>query len=203
MKKLMVIFIGLSLLFLFSVNVHAGGPLNSFLSKFFIASPHKDFNGLSLDEWMEAYIRWLEDGADPEARINGVAFLDSVLGNFEVEVKWGTGFVLPVATYLGFPEDPPLPDDWFGDPDHVYGTVYLNGIPLINLDENYYVGPSYLDPPAILFGVYEIAFYQALACNILPLPIGVHEIRVVSGFADSETEFDNTWIVTVLPWFDI
>ena len=129
-----------------------------------------------------------------------VAFLPIYPGPvFDVEVKSGTALVLPVVTYLGFPEDDPLPNDWFGDRDHVFGDVYLDGEPIVEPNEAYYVGPTYLDPYVVLFDIYEIAFYQAIVCVINPLPPGEHVIVLHSEFVDFGDVFDNTWNITVVP----
>jgi len=195
MKKL-AISLGVILLFLPALNVHAGQPLGNLDPG--IARPYSNAFGKSLDEWMEAYLRWLEDGADPADKRN-VAFLP-ILGDspFDVEVKAGTALVLPVATWLGFPEDEPLPDEWFGDRNHVFGDVTLDGEPIAERNADYYVGPTYLDPPVSLFG-FDIVFYQAIVCVINPLPPGEHQIVLHSEFVDFGAVFDNTWNITVVP----
>lgn len=197
MKKL-AISLAVTLVFLFAVNVHAGQTLRNLDPG--IARPHSNAFGKSLDEWMETYLRWWGDGADPAAKIRNVAFLPIYPGPvFDVEVKSGTALVLPVVTYLGFPEDDPLPNDWFGDRDHVFGDVYLDGEPIVEPNEAYYVGPTYLDPYVVLFDIYEIAFYQAIVCVIKPLPPGEHVIVLHSEFVDFGDVFDNTWNITVVP----
>lgn len=118
---------------------------------------------------------------------------------FTVEVESGTALVLPVATWLGYPNEDPLPDDWFGDKEHIFGEVTVDKRPAVELDENYYVGPSYFNPPLILFDILEIQFYQALVCVINPLSPGQHTIKVHSGLKDFGAEYNNTWEITVLP----
>jgi hypothetical protein len=148
---------------------------------------------------MEAYLSWLENGGDPATRIVNVAFLPIVPGpNFEVEIEAGTALVLPVATWLGEESEDPLPDEWFGDRNHVFGDVTLDGGPVVEINEDYYVGPTFLDPPLFLFGV-ELTFYQAIVCVIKPLPPGEHEIVLHSEFVDFGIEFDNTWNIEVVP----
>ena len=150
-------------------------------------------------EGMEAYLRWLEDGASPAVRIKNVAFLP-IIGEspFEVTVKPGTALVLPVATWIGTMDDELLDDEWFGDPDHIFGIVRLDGELLVETNEDYYVGPTWLDPPVILFGA-EFVYYQALVVVIHPLPVGEHEIVLHSYFADFGDVFNNTWNITVIP----
>jgi len=210
MKKLLVSMVMIFVLLL-SLNVQAGQPLGSL--RHWIAPPHSIAFGKSLNGWMEAYVRWLEDGADPNARIGNVAFLPIFGGpEFEpIEVEPGTALVLPVATWLGFPGDPIIPDEYFGDPDFIYGEVKLDPGPggeglIVEINENYYVGPTDLDPDAILFGEYIIDYYQALVCLILPLPPGEHTIELESYFKDippqygvTDVHYENTWIITVLP----
>ena len=197
MKKLLISVVIISLLIL-SINVQAGQPIGSL--RHWVVPPHSHAFGDTLDGWMEAYLRWLEDGEDPDARIGNVAFLPISPGPiFDVEVEVGTALVLPVVSWLGFPEDDPFPDEWFGSRNHAFGEVKLNGGLVVDINENYYVGPTYLDPPVILFGVYEIDFYQALVCVINPLPAGEHEIVLHSEFVDFGVVFDNTWNIKVVP----
>lgn len=199
MKNLLISVVVIFLLLL-SINVQAGQPLGS--RQHWLAQPNSKAFGMPLDEWTEAHLRWLEDGADPAARIGKVAFLpiDCVSSscNFEVEVEAGTPFVLPVATWLGSTVNDTLPDDWFGDTNHVWGTLQFDGGPIKEINGDYYVGPTLLEPPADLFET-DIYLYQALACVILPLPPGVHEVLLHSEFVDYGVEFDNTWIITVVP----
>ena len=158
------------------------------------AQPNSRAFGKSLNEWMESYIRWLEDGADPAARSKNVAFLPIIgVSPFEVEVEPGTALVLPIATWLGESGDEPLPDEWWGDRDHIFGDVYLDGQPIAVPNEDYYVGPSHLVPSA--FGVYT--YYQALVVVIKPLPPGEHVVELHSEFVDFGAAFDNVWNITV------
>lgn len=202
MKKLFVITLGLILLLLLSANVQSGRRIGSNGNWPGVAPPHSNSHGKSLDDWMHAYMRWWANGADPSETSGNVAFLPIWPGpEFEVEIKVGTALVLPVTSYLGFEGDDTLPDEWFGDPDFIYGWVNLNGALLVELNEDYYVGPTYLIPPAVIdlspFGVFPIAFYQSLLCLILPLPPGEHELVLHSYFEDG-TVFDNTWYITVV-----
>lgn len=204
MKKLILPMAVFSII-LISINAYAGQPLGA--SSHWLAQPHSMAFGNSLDEWIEAYVRWLEDGMDPTARVKNVAFLP-IIGDgspFEVEIEAGTALVLPVALWLGeryadpsFPDDEPFPDEWFGDPDHIWGTVQLDEGPVIDIDEHYYVGPTYLDPSALMFGS-EFIFYQAIACVILPLPVGDHDVFLQAGYEDFGVMFDNTWNISVVP----
>ena len=74
------------------------------------AQPNSNAFGKSLDGWMETYLRWLEDGADPDARVKNVAFLP-IIGEspFSIEVEPGTSLVLPIETFLCVPGDVALP----------------------------------------------------------------------------------------------
>ncbi|WP_455208397.1 hypothetical protein [Kaarinaea lacus] len=187
-------------LVLFSMNTIAGEALRN-LGNLDpgVTQPNSNAFGKSLDAWMEVYIRWLEDGADPDARVKNAAFLP-ILGEspFAVEVEAGTALVLPIATWLGFPGDPILPEEWWGDPNHIFGDVTLDGQPIAIPNEDYYVGPTDLVPPAILFGIYEIDFYQALVVVINPLTPGDHQIVLHSEFVDLGLVFDNTWNISVV-----
>ena len=199
MKKL-ALFPSVIIVVLFSVNVLAGGSLRSFGNLDpGIAQPHSYAHGRSLDKWMEAYLRWLEAGGDPADQVRNVAFLPIIGASpFEVEVEPGTVLVLPVVTWLGFPGDEVLPDEWWGDRSHIFGDVYLDGVPIVEPNADYYVGPTYLEPPVILFGS-EIAFYQAILVVINPLPPGEHQIDLHSEFVDFGVAFDNMWNITVRP----
>ena len=193
MKKL-AISLGVILLFLLAINVHAGEPFGA--PRHWIAPPNSMAFGKSLDDWVLVYMGWLNAGADQDAKIRNVAFLPIIPGpEFEVEVKVGTALVLPIATWLGEDESDTLPDAWFGDPLHVFGELSLNGGPIVEINEDYYVGPTPIEPP--LFGAFVL--YQALACVILPLPAGVHEIVLHSEFVDFGAVFDNSWTITVKP----
>jgi len=188
-------------LVLFSVNALAGDALRNMGNLDpGVTQPNSHAFGKSLDGWMETYIRWLEDGADPAARVKNVAFLP-ILGEspFDVEVEPGTALVLPIATWLGFPGDPTFPDEWWGDRDQIFGDVYLDGQAIAVPNAEYYVGPTDLEPNAILFGIYEIDFYQALVVVINPLTPGEHEVVLHSEIKESGDVFDNTWNITVVP----
>jgi len=200
MKRLLISMV-VTFVLLLSVNVQAGQPLGS--PRHWIAPPNSMAFGKSLDDWMVAYMGWLNASADPAARIRNVAFLPIICPYdpgpepciFEVEVEPGTAFVLPVATWLGEDENDTLLDEWFGDPSHVFGELSLNGGPIVEINEDYYVGPTPFEPPILDF----YFFYQALSCVILPLPPGVHEVVLHSEFVDLGAEFDNIWNITVVP----
>ena len=203
MKKLALTF-SVIFLVLFSMSTVAGEALRNIGNLDpGVTQPNAKSFGKSLDAWMETYIRWLEGGSDPEARVKNVAFLP-ILGEspFAVEVEPGTALVLPIITWLGFPGDEPLPDEWWGDRSHIFGDVYLDGQLVAVPNVDYYVGPTDLDPNAtIVIGddVYEIVFYQALVVVINPLTPGEHQIVLHSEFVDFEAAFDNTWNITVIP----
>lgn len=199
MKKL-ALTLSVIFLVLFSMSAVAGEVLRNMGNLDpGVTQPNAKTFGKSLDAWMETYIRWLEGGADPGARVKNVAFLP-ILGEspFAVEVEPGTALVLPIVTWLGFPGDEPLPDEWWGDRSHIFGDVYLDGRPIAVPNVDYYVGPTNLVPPASLFG-FEIVFYQALVVVINPLTSGEHQIVLHSEFVDFEAAFDNTWNITVIP----
>lgn len=191
-----VIYVVIFCMFLFSGYAIAGGGMRDLGEK--AIPPNSNAFSMSLDDWTGEYIRWLEDGMDPAARVMNAAFLP-ILGEspFEVEVEPGVALILPVYTYLGFPEDDPLPDAWWGN--EISGYVYLDGQLIADVNRDYYVGPTYLDPPAILFGVYTIDFYQALTVVIEPLSAGEHVITLHSENTMTEEVYDNTWNVSVTP----
>jgi hypothetical protein len=185
------------IVFLFSAYASAGDALRNIGNGPGNAQPSSSSFGKTLDGWMEAYLVWFDAGADPDYRDGNVAFLP-IAGEspFEVEVEPGTAFVLPIATWLGVSADEdPLPDDWWGDRDHIFGDVYLDGQPIAVPNEDYYVGPSILDPPVLGGNDY----YQALVVVIPPLTPGLHEIILHSEFVDFAAAFDNTWYITVTP----
>lgn len=215
MKKLAL---ALSTLFavVFSFHTLAGGTPGALLNHLGTGAvtPNPDvqsnskFKGKSLDSWVESYIRWLYEGAAIPG--NSVEFLPIFgdagdTGNFfEIEVKPGTALVLPIGMWIGFPGDPVL------GPDAFYGDVTLDGQPIAVPNENYYVGPTDLDPPIILdFGggtIYTLAFYEGLAVVIKPLTPGEHTIQLYSAIDSPEPpvgsgllEFANTWIITITP----
>jgi len=198
LRKLAVI-AGVIFMFLLALNVQAGqiAPSQRNPDPGF-AQPHSNAFGKSLDEWMGIYLEWLADGADPDARVRNVGFLP-IIGTspFEVEVESGTALVLPVATRVTYPL---LPDEWFGDPDHIFGEVQLDDKPILEVNENYYVGPTYFDPPLDWPSAgRKIYFYQALVCVIKPLPPGEHKIVLHAEFKDASRVYNNTWIINVIP----
>lgn len=197
MKKFYLGFVALCALIL-SIQLQAGmtlgeleqGKLNP------DARPNSSAFGKSLDEWIGTHLRWLEAGQDPDARVNNVAFLpivgDLPSGNvFDIEVKPGTAFVLPIALWLGFEGDPEL------QPSDFFGAVTLDGKPIAEPNIDYLVGPTPVDPP--LFGV--VTFYQGLGVVIKPLTPGMHTIELYSSInsPDGFSEFTNTWNIVVTP----
>jgi hypothetical protein len=156
---------------------------------------HSSAFGKSLDAWVEAYLRSaFEDAAIPKKKIEFLPiFGDQPSDNvFEVEVKPGTKMVLPIALYLGFPEDQPL------EPSDFTGYVTVDGQLIAEPNEDYYFGPTDLDPPIILTigeDTYTIAFYQGLGVIINPLTPGFHTIELDST-VDGDA-FHNTWNITV------
>ena len=197
MKKL-ALSLGALFILLFSFHAVSGESLRNMGNLDpGVTQSHSLAFGKSLNAWMEAYIRWLENGADPADRVKNAAFLP-ILGDspFDVEVEPGTALVLPIVTWLGFPGDDALPNEWWGNPDHIFGDVYLDGRPVAVPNLEYYVGPTALVPPASLFG-FEIIFYQALVVVINPLTPGQHVIELHSEFVDFGVTFDNIWNVTV------
>jgi hypothetical protein len=219
MKKL-VIFLGLILVFMFSMSVQAGQPLGASANLDpGIARPHSSAFGQSLDEWLEAYVRWLFTGVPSSGKIGHVRLLPIPLdtdgipeiiddvptwsGHLDIEVEVGTALVLPMVIWTGesydpdtgLPDDEPLPDAWFGD--IVWGDVMLDGKPILEPNAAYYVGPVYLDPPIIYdepsdYGSISAIFFQGIACVINPLSPGEHEIDLYSTF-DLRNESEYGW----------
>ena len=197
MKKFNLALIALCAL-LFSVQAQSGmtlGELGQAVPNP-DAQPNSKAFGKSLDEWIEAHLRWLEAGQDPDVRVKNVAFLpivgDLPSGNvFEVEVEPGTALVLPIAMWLGFEGDPVL------DPSDFFGAVTLDGQPIAEPNIDFLVGPTPVDPP--LFEV--VTFFQGLGVVIKPLTPGTHTIELFSSIdtPDGLFEFTNTWNITVTP----
>ena len=76
MKKFNLALIALFTL-LFSVQSQAGMTLGSMEQSIPNpdAQPNSKAFGKSLDEWVEAHLRWLEAGQDPDIRVKNVTFL--------------------------------------------------------------------------------------------------------------------------------
>jgi hypothetical protein len=190
--KKLAMYLSAVFVLVFSVEALAGEPARNLDPG--IAPPHSHAFGKSLDEWTELYFRWFENGQDPESRVGKVAFLPIAPGPlFEVSVKPGTPLVLPVVAWLAFGEDDFLPNEWFGDPNHIFGNVYLDGVAIAEPNADYYVGPTELDPP--LFGV--ATHFQAIVFVTTPLTPGEHQIVLHSEFVDFGVAFDNIWNITV------
>ncbi len=190
MKKINLALIVLCTL-LFSVQSQAGMTLGGMEQSIPNpdAQPNSKAFGKSLDEWVKAHLRWLEAGQEPDVRVKNVAFLP-IMGEspFDVEMEPGTALVLPIALWLGFEGDPVL------DPSDFYGEVLVDGQPVAEPNEDYYVGPTIVDPP--LFDV--VIFYQGLAVVIKPLTPGSHTIHLISSIGDDDS-FNNTWNIHVTP----
>ena len=182
---------------LFSVNSMAGttlGNLDDLLPG--VSTPNPVFEpgsrayGRSLDAWVEAYLRTVLDGQPPP--VQRVEYLP-IFGEspFEVEIEAGTALVLPIALWLGFAEDPVL------GPDNFSGAVTLDGQAIAEPNGDYYVGPTYVDPP--ILGV--VTFYEGLAVMIKPLTPGDHTIELSSSVNTPEGlfEFSNIWNISVTP----
>ena len=72
-------------------------------------------------------------------------------------------------------------------------------------NEDYYIGPTYLDPP-ITLGEDTVAFYEGLAVVINPLTPGEHMIQLYATITiplpdgtNFVAAFSNTWNITVIP----
>jgi hypothetical protein len=185
MKKLAVTFITLFTL-LFSASALAGQSLRGM-------EPGSSAIGQSLEEWTETYIRWFEvwllEGADPTdlGGEKNVTFLPIVGESpFSVEVKPGTALLLPMALYIGFEGDPVL------EPSDFWATVTLDGQPIAEPNEDYYVGPAPLDPPFWGVGLW----FQGLSVLIEPLPAGEHTLVLDAGVLTDV--FHNEWNITVV-----
>lgn len=194
MKKIIVSVVVVCAL-LFTVNVYAGKALGP--DKLRLAPPHSNAFGMSLHEWMDEWVNWFFTSQDSDVRVNNAAFLP--LWEFDIEVEAGTALVLPVFTYLGFPEDATIPEEWWGDPNYIWGVLSIDGGPEVKITAEYYTGITYFDPWIEFFG-YNISFYQAIGCVILPLPPGEHVLvlhsECVEGY-DCSAVFDNTWNINV------
>ena len=194
MKKIVL---AVCMLFVFMFSVQAQAALT--LGELDQARPNPDAQsnsnafGASLDAWIGTYLRWFEAGLDPDTRVKNVAFLPIVGDSpFDIEVRPGTAFVLPIALWLGFEGDPVL------EPSDFFGVVTVDGQPIAEPNGDYLVGPTPVDPP--IFGV--VVFYQGLGVVIKPLKPGTHTIELYSSVNDpifGLQEFTNTWNVTVAP----
>ena len=131
-----------------------------------------------------------------EDRNKGVYYVavdgDKVVGCLLITYEWSewrNGTVLWIQSVYVLPE-------YRGQ--KVFRMLYEHIQNLVETNEDYYVGPTWLDPPVILFGA-EFVYYQALVVVILPLPVGEHEIVLHSYFADFGDVFDNIWNIKVIP----
>jgi hypothetical protein len=186
---------------LFSLNTVGGSTPQALLDGQVITpnpdvQPNSMFQGKSVDAWVESYLRWLLEGsAIPNKKIDFLPIMNEEgqgSGNiFEIEVKPGTALVLPIALWVGFEGDPELGVNAFA------GSVTLDGQPIAEPNEDYYVGPTYVDPPI----ADVILFYEGLAVVIKPLLPGDHTINLYSSvsYHGAVDEFTNTWNITVTP----
>jgi len=189
---------------LFSLNTLGGSTPQALLDGQVITpnpdvQPNSNFQGKSVDAWVESYLRWLLEGsAIPNKKLDFLPIIGENGGSgnvFEIEVKPGTALVLPIALWAGFEGDPELGVDAFT------GAVTLDGQPIAVPNEDYYVGPTYVDPPI----ADVVLFYEGLAVVIKPLLPGNHTIDLYSSvtyeFEGSQVtdEFTNTWNITVTP----
>jgi hypothetical protein len=113
--------------------------------------------------------------------------------------------VLPLAAWIGWDSSDVLPDNWWGDPNHIFSITTLDGVPIAEPNEAYYVGPTPFDPPLPPLNNPACSpegkcfLYQAIGVVIKPLPPGVHHIALHTEFVDFGAIFDNAWNITVLP----
>jgi hypothetical protein len=168
-----------------------------------VAPPNSHAYGKSLNEWMGTY--WRQFLAGNLVGEKKVTFLPISCDNppctFDITIKPGTPLVLPLAAWLGFNTDDPvaLPDEWWGDPDHIFTETTLDGRPIAEPNAAYYVGPTYFEPPIQLDAETSVLLYQTIGVVIKPLSTGVHQIVLHSEFVDLGASYDNTWNITVSP----
>jgi hypothetical protein len=182
-----------------------GAPTNP------VAQPDSRAFGKSLGEWMGIYWRQflagnLANGNTLDVKKN-VALLPTSCALsaciFNVQVRPGTALVLPLAGYLGFTEDDVLPDEWWGDRNHIFTETTLDGLPLAEPNAAYYTGPIKFDPPISFTlddgSVVQVVLHQSIGVVIKPLTPGVHTLLLHAEFVDFGIAYDNTWHITVLP----
>ena len=81
------------------------------------------------------------------------------------------------------------------------GDVTLDGKQIIMPNDAYYIPPTYFEEPYAAWGT-DLYLVQGIACKIIPLSVGVHEIELHSGFGeifDPPIVYHNTWTITVVP----
>ncbi len=191
------------------------------------------FHGHPLGEWLKFYWNWYYTGVPQSGVQAGVLFLPlppgtpddgswtyadpvTITGHLDITIKAGTPFVLPIIAWLGevYEDghiDLPYPDDWFGT--YVSGPVTLDGRPIVQNFQNYYVPPTnfdqiiYYDEPTD-YGSIGLVYFQGVGFACTPLSVGVHQLSNHAGFmippgeepyADLGLIYDNTWTITVVP----
>src|SRR5215472_9172847 len=167
--------------------------------------------GKRLPEWMQLYITWLLAGgsdhvgpvtflAIPSGNvIEGTGTFDdpaTVQGHLDVRQAPGTPFVLAVVgwfgeTYLpslGYPDDPPLPAEFFTDPSKATIKVYVDGTRVMDSTiasvSPFYYGPVDLDvtyPAPTSYGSTGAIFTQGIGFVHPPLSVGTHTIQLDAG----------------------
>jgi hypothetical protein len=209
----------------FAVAAPPAGPL----------PPKAQFYGHSLAEWLKFYWAWYFTGVPESGEVNGALLLPlpagtpddpnaagtyndpvTYCGHLDIEVKAGTPFVLPIIAWLGEiyengDIDTPYPDEWFGT--YVSGPVTLDGQPIVQDFQAYYVPPTNFDeiiyyPEPTSYGSIGLAYFQGVGFVCAPLSVGVHELANNAGFMIPPGEqpyenlgliYNNSWTITVVP----
>jgi len=206
--------------------------------------PQSSAFGKRLPEWLQLYITWLVAGGS--GHVGPVTFLPlpspnssegsgtfddpaTVQGHLDVSLAPGTPFVLAVVgwvgeTYdptLGYPDDPPIPAEFFTDPSKATTKVYVDGTRVMDSTiasvSPFYYGPEDLDVTysvATGYGAIGAIFTQGIGFVHPPLSVGTHTIRLeaeirlppdssflnLSVYPDGVgARYLNTWTIVVAP----
>jgi hypothetical protein len=195
--------------------------------------PKAQLYGHSLGEWLKFYWTWYFTGVPESGELRGALFLPlpagtpdggagtyenpiTYTGHLDIEIKAGTPFVLPIIAWLGEiyldgHVDAPYPDEWFGT--YISGPVTLDGQPIVQNFQAYYVRPTNFDeiisyPEPTPYGSIGLVYFQGVGFVSAPLSVGVHELTNNAGFMIPPGEqpyenlgliYNNSWTITVVP----
>ena len=207
--------------------------------------PQSSAYGKTLAQWMQIYWTWaFGGGSDQVGRVKllgipsetylGGSFTYAdpgiLAGHLDVTLPPGTPFVLPAVAWSleryahpvpGYPDDPPIPAEYFTDPSKAVVQVYLDGKAVMDSTKAsvapYYFGLVPLNvtyPAPTSYGSIGAIGIQGVGAVYEPLSVGVHTLTLKDvqrippdpAFlntdlypAGSGVVFENSWTIRVSP----
>lgn len=216
----------------------AGLLAGSVAAKDKTSEPNSKAYGKTLSEWITLYNERALSGST-DTMVNKVKLLpipagvwqgdgsftsadpSTLVGELDVTLKPGTPFVLPIAVWYGESYNTGQQDDAEVDASVFTGShvlITMDGDAIIDSDvddlSDWYVAPSYFDPPVVYatptsYGSTQANFVQGLGFVHGPLSKGTHTLTLESeiiafvpdyfnpGDLDIGVKYSNTWTIVV------